>query len=90
MSGLFITFEGIEGCGKTTQIKRLANRLDSLNHNITLTREPGGTDIGEAIREIVKHPPEGATISAHTERQQDTINPTNNPARLKKRKYSPV
>tara|TARA_Y100000994_G_scaffold246860_1_gene251033 strand:- start:1269 stop:1904 length:636 start_codon:yes stop_codon:yes gene_type:complete len=67
MSGLFITFEGIEGCGKTTQIKRLANRLDSLNHNITLTREPGGTDIGEAIREIVKHPPEGATISAHTE-----------------------
>ena len=67
MSGIFITFEGIEGCGKTTQIKRLANRLDSLNHKITLTREPGGTDIGEAIREIVKHPPESATISAQTE-----------------------
>lgn len=67
MSGIFITFEGIEGCGKTTQIKRLANRLDELKHDITLIREPGGTDIGEAIREIVKYPPKGAPISAYTE-----------------------
>ncbi len=67
MNGIFITFEGIEGCGKTTQIKRLANRLDELKHDITLIREPGGTDIGEAIREIVKHPPKGAPISAYTE-----------------------
>ncbi len=67
MSGVFITFEGIEGCGKTTQIKRLANRLDELKYNATLIREPGGTDIGEAIREIVKHPPGDAPISACTE-----------------------
>ncbi len=67
MSGLFITFEGIEGCGKSTQIERLAKRLADTGRETTCLREPGGTPIGEAIREVVKHPPGDATISADAE-----------------------
>jgi len=50
---LFITFEGIEGCGKTTQIKRLHHRLLKEGHPVLLTREPGGTPIGQEIRKIL-------------------------------------
>jgi dTMP kinase len=50
---LFITFEGIEGCGKTTQIKRLARRLEGLGIQLTLTLEPGGTRIGQDIRKVL-------------------------------------
>ena len=67
MSGKFITFEGIEGCGKSTQIKRLAIRLANQNKEVIQLREPGGTTIGEAIREVVKHPPGDAPISPDTE-----------------------
>ena len=67
MSGVFITFEGIEGCGKATQIERLAKRLAKVGRSIVQLREPGGTDIGEAIRETVKRPPGDATISPETE-----------------------
>jgi len=51
--GFFITFEGIEGCGKTTQIGRLTSALKSARRDFVLTREPGGTEIGEQIRKIL-------------------------------------
>src|SRR3989344_2241785 len=50
--GLFITFEGLEGSGKSTQIGYLASKLKELNYNLKATREPGGTRIGELIRQI--------------------------------------
>jgi dTMP kinase len=59
---LFIVFEGIEGCGKTTQIKLLGDFLDSRNIAYTLTREPGGTPIGEAIRKIFLHSDNAAML----------------------------
>ena len=51
--GFFITFEGVEGCGKTTQIKYLADRLTSAGYRVTLTREPGGCPIADKIRSIL-------------------------------------
>jgi dTMP kinase len=50
---VFITFEGIEGCGKTTQIERLAKRLRVHKIPLTLTLEPGGTNIGKSIRQML-------------------------------------
>lgn len=50
---MFITFEGIEGCGKTTQLKRFANRLKGLGISLITTLEPGGTRIGRDIRKIL-------------------------------------
>ena len=63
----FISFEGTEGCGKSTQIRRLAARLESLGVPFLLTREPGGTPIGEAIRELLQFSPKGSGMSAQTE-----------------------
>ena len=53
MSGLFITFEGLDKAGKTTQITRLATRLERLGHTVFSTREPGGTPLCEEIRQIL-------------------------------------
>lgn len=51
--GCFITFEGVEGCGKSTQIRKLAAALTKKGKNVTLTREPGGCDIADKIRSIL-------------------------------------
>jgi dTMP kinase len=53
--GRFVSFEGIEGCGKTTQIGLLSEYLKQRNIPFTVTREPGGTAVGEGIRKILLH-----------------------------------
>ena len=56
MGGKFITFEGIEGCGKTTQVELICRELDSRGVDYIRTREPGGTQIGEQVRSILLNP----------------------------------
>ena len=51
--GMFITFEGADGCGKTTQMKLLAEYLEKKGIDVVLTREPGATGLGEKVREIL-------------------------------------
>jgi dTMP kinase len=53
MSGLFITFEGGEGAGKSTQVKRLGEALQAMGREVVLTREPGGAPGAEAIRKLL-------------------------------------
>ncbi len=54
-SGAFVTFEGIEGCGKTSQITMLGEHLIKKGYSVLMTREPGGTPVGESVREILLH-----------------------------------
>jgi dTMP kinase len=65
--GLFITFEGSEGCGKSTQIQRLSAKLESLNIPFIFTREPGGTPIGEKIRHLVQFSKAADTMTPEAE-----------------------
>ena len=64
--GLFITFEGTDGAGKTTQIQRLAADLRGANYDVCLTHEPGGTPISEQIRDILLNP-DHSEMAATTE-----------------------
>lgn len=64
--GVFITFEGIDGSGKTTQIEKLREFIKSLGMQTVFTREPGGTRIGDYIRDLLLNP-ENKEISARTE-----------------------
>lgn len=65
--GLFITFEGSEGTGKTTQIQKLADRLRSLGKTVVISREPGGTPLGEDIRHLLKHADSGQDMGKRAE-----------------------
>jgi dTMP kinase len=63
----FITLEGGEAVGKSTQIERLAAKLRERGDEVLVTREPGGTPLGEQIRHLLKHAPEGQGMSPKTE-----------------------
>lgn len=65
--GYLITFEGSEGSGKSTQVSRMANRFEDAGYEVVVTREPGGTPIGEEIRHILMHSSEGEAMMAETE-----------------------
>ena len=53
--GLFLSVEGIDGAGKSTQVASLAGAVGRAGHQLTLVREPGGTDLGESVRDLVLH-----------------------------------
>ena len=67
MSGLFVTFEGGEACGKSTQIKRLALRLGKLGRQVLAVHEPGFTEIGLAIRDLLLNGAAGKSMCSETE-----------------------
>ena len=67
MKGLFITFEGTEGSGKSTQIPILAERLRAMGRHVRVMREPGGTPIGEEIRHTLKHSKANEAMTAEAE-----------------------
>ncbi len=63
--GIFISFEGSEGCGKSTQIGKLGATLKARNIPFVMAREPGSTDVGEKIRQLLKHT--NVPLCPHTE-----------------------
>ena len=67
MKGLFITFEGNEGAGKSTQLPLLVERLKEWGHTVKVFREPGGTPIGEEIRHTLKHSHANTAMTSEAE-----------------------
>jgi dTMP kinase len=65
--GRFITLEGGEGTGKSTLLAALRKKLEAAGHSVVVTREPGGTELAETIRNLVLHPPEGQVWSSMAE-----------------------
>jgi dTMP kinase len=65
-AGLFIAFEGVEGAGKSTQVRALVERLEAEGHQVVVTREPGGPPVAERIRGVLLDP-NGGDMSARTE-----------------------
>jgi dTMP kinase len=66
-AGFLLTFEGSEGCGKSTQIALLRTRLEAAGRAVEVLREPGGTELGESIRHLLQHAKEGAAMTPETE-----------------------
>jgi dTMP kinase len=66
-TGCFITLEGGEAVGKTTQLQRLAHRWEVLGRRVVRLRETGGTPLGERLRDLLKYAPEGVGMDAKTE-----------------------
>lgn len=66
-AGLFVTFEGVEGSGKSTQIALLAERLRAAGQIVLVTREPGGTALGDELRHLLKHHPAGRAMTPEAE-----------------------
>jgi dTMP kinase len=64
MDGLFISFEGIDGAGKSTHIERLAQAFKAQGRAVTLSREPGGTPLAERLRQMVLNDPMDAMTEA--------------------------
>ncbi|MDD2710286.1 MAG: dTMP kinase [Verrucomicrobiae bacterium] len=65
--GMLVTFEGSDGAGKSTQIRRLQARLEKLGRRVMVTREPGGTALGERVRHLLKFDPAGRDMRDETE-----------------------
>jgi dTMP kinase len=65
--GHFITLEGGEGTGKSTLLAALRDKLEATGQTVVLTREPGGTELAEAIRNLVLYPPKGQVWSSMAE-----------------------
>lgn len=65
--GVFISFEGSEGCGKTTQIRLLRERMEALGRRVEQFREPGATALGERIRQLLQFTPEVADMCPQAE-----------------------
>jgi len=65
MTARFLSLEGLEGVGKTTNLAFIKDAIEAAGHELVVTREPGGTDIGEALRQVLLH--DSKTMAAETE-----------------------